>query len=162
DVCRRAGERARSATAYQAALSYFRSSQDLLGESGWKADYAVTFEVHLSVAECEYLCGHFDEAELRFASLLARARTGLDKAKVYERRVVQHENLSRYAEAALIGVQGLRLFGVELPDDAAAKSAALDEELSAIERLRAGRPIGSLVDLPVLGDETTRMILKLL
>jgi transcriptional regulator with GAF, ATPase, and Fis domain/predicted ATPase len=161
-VCRLAGERARTATAYQAALSYFRSSQDLLDPSRWAADYATMFAVHLAVAECEYLCGHFDEAELRFTNLLSRAETILDKAQVYELRVVQHENLSRYAEAVRIGCEGLRLFGVALPDSPSDKAAAVEEEMAAIERLRAGRPIAALVDLPVLGDVATRMILKLL
>jgi predicted ATPase/transcriptional regulator with GAF, ATPase, and Fis domain len=161
-LCRLAGERARTSTAYQAALSYFRSSQELLDESNWTADYPTMFAVHLAVAECEYLCGHFDEAELRFAGLLARAETDLDKAQVYELRVVQHENLSRYVEAARIGCEGLRLFGMPLPDAPADKSAALEAEMAAIERLRAGRAIESLVDLSVMGDVATRMVLKLL
>jgi predicted ATPase/transcriptional regulator with GAF, ATPase, and Fis domain len=159
---RLAGERARSATAYQAALSYFHTSRELLDDSVWAADYPTMFAVHLAVAECEYLCGRFDEAERGFVGLLARAETVVDKAQVYELRVVQHENLSRYTEAARIGAEGLKLFGLLLPEDAQEKLVALDAELATIERLRAGRAIASLVDLPVMDDAATRMMLKLL
>src|SRR6185369_1618571 len=72
------------------------------------------------------------------------------------------ENLSRYAEAARIGAEGLGLFGVSLPDAPGDKASALEDELAAIERLRADRPIATLVDLPVLDNAAMRMILKLL
>jgi len=157
-----AGERARNSTAYQAALDHFRASRELLHESRWTTDNAFTFGVHLATAECEYLCGHFDEAERRFEHLLARAESKLDKAQVYDLRVVQHENLSRYEEAARIGREGCGLFGAAFTDDAEGKARALEEEMTAIERLLAGRPIGSLVDLPVMEDAETRMFLKLL
>jgi predicted ATPase len=162
ELYRVAGERARASTAYLAALSYFGSSLELRGDDAWRSGYDATFAVELAVAECEYLCGRFEEAERRFAILLSRARTVLDQARVYELRVVQHENLSRYVEAARIGCEGLRLFGEALPDAVEAKLVALEEEIVAIERLRSGRPIETLVDLPVLGDVATRMVLKLL
>ncbi|HEX4823882.1 MAG TPA: sigma 54-interacting transcriptional regulator [Candidatus Polarisedimenticolaceae bacterium] len=157
-----AGDRAKSSTAYQAALEHFRTSRQLLGEDQWATDGPFTFAVHLGAAECEYLCGHFDEAERRFEHLLARARTMVDKARVYELRVVQHENMSRYAEAARIGFAGCALFGMEFPEDPDAVAAMLEGEMAAIERLLDGRPIASLVDLSVLDDAETRMLLKLL
>ncbi len=157
-----AGRRARGSTAYQAALEYFRTSQELLLPSRWETDYEMTFAVHLALAECECLCGRFDEAERRFEHLLSRARTVLDKAQVYELRVVQHENLSRYTDAARIGQEGCRLFGVSFPDDPRERDAALDAELAAITMLLAGRTIESLVGLPVMTDAETRMVLKLL
>jgi len=159
---RAAGEKARNSTAYQAALEYFRASQELLDESHWGSDYAGTFAVHLAVAECEYLCGHFDEAERRFDTLLSRARGVVDKAEVYELRVVQHENLSRYTEAARIGSEGFRLFGVSFPEDETGRAAAIEDEMAAIERLLAGRPIASLTSLPPMQDPETRTMMKLL
>jgi transcriptional regulator with GAF, ATPase, and Fis domain len=157
-----AGQRAKASTAYQAALGYFKAGLELLPESRWASDYELMFTLQRETAEAEYLCGQFDEAERRFEELLARARTALDKAQAYELRLVQYENLSRFAEAARIGREGLQLFGVSFPEDDEGKRAALEAEIRAIEDLRAGRPIESLVDLPVMADPETRMVLRLL
>src|SRR5262249_21354946 len=110
----------------------------------------------------ESLCGRFDAAERRCEALLRRARTRLDKAQVFELRVAQHENLSRYADAARIGSEGCGLFGMLFPEDPAGRASALDAEIAGIEGLRAGRPISSLAELPVMDDADTRMLLKLL
>jgi predicted ATPase/transcriptional regulator with GAF, ATPase, and Fis domain len=162
ELNRLAGDKARSSTAYQAALQYFAASAELLSEAGWDANYASTFAVHLALAECEYLCGRFEAAERRFELLLSRARTIIDKAYVYELRVVQHENLSRFAEAARIGREGIRLFHASRPHDTGELDGTLDEEMAVIEALRAGRSIESLVTLPVMDDPATRVLLKLL
>jgi predicted ATPase len=157
-----AGARAKSSTAYEAARGYFTAGLDLLPEARWSSDYALLFELEREAAECECLCGQFAEAERRFERLLGRAQTALDKAQVYDLRMIQYENLSRYAEAAAIGLEGLRLFGVSYSTDEEGKRAALEEEMRAIEVLRASRPIGSLVDLPVMAEPETRMVLRLL
>ena len=157
-----AGRRAKSSTAYQAALGHFTVGLELLPEARWATDYALMFELEREAAQCEYLCGRFEDAEHRFAELLERARSAIDKAQVYDLRVVQHENLSRYPEAARLGREGLRLFGVTFPDDEDGKLAALEEEIDTIERLLAGRPIESLVGLPVMDDPETCMVMRLL
>ncbi len=157
-----AGVRAKSSTAYEAALGYFTAGLELLPESHWSSDYALMFELHREAAECAYLCGDFDDAERRFENLLARAATALDKAQVYDLRVVQYENMSRFAEAARIGLEGVALFGVSFPADTAARQNALEIESALIDRRLAGRSIASLVELPVMEDAETRMVMRLL
>lgn len=157
-----AGRRAKSSTAYQAALGYLQAGIELLSEEAWESEYEPAFELHREAAEAEYLCGRFEDAEQRFALLLAHAREALDKAQVYDLRLLQYESLSRYAEAAQIGLEGLLLFGLTFPEDEEGRRAVLEAEVAAIEELLAGRPIGSLVDLPVLDDPEIRMVLRLL
>ena len=157
-----AGKRAKSQAAYQAALGYFTAGRDLVTEPSWGSDYALAFELHREAAECESLCGRFDEAERRFEELLVRARTAVDRAQVYDLRVVQCENQSRYADGARIGTEGLRLLGFTFPDDEEGKRAALDEENRTIARLLGDRTIESLVDLPIMGDAATCMVMRLL
>lgn len=81
-----AGRRAKSSTAYEAALSYFNAGIALVADRRWHTDYELAFALHLEAAECSYLCGHFDEAEQRFEGLLKQAATTLDKASVYRLR----------------------------------------------------------------------------
>lgn len=157
-----AGRKAKLSTAYEAALEYFAAGLNLLGEERWESDYALTFDLHLSAAECEYLCGNFDRAEKSFEPLLARAKTALDKAKVYRLRSVQYENLSRYEDALAIARKSLALFGVSFPDSASDKQAALEGEIYSIHNLLGGRSIESLIDLPVMTDPETRMVMNIL
>ncbi len=157
-----AGRRAKSSTAYQAALRYFKTGLELLPETRWSTHYDLSVDLSRETAECEYLCGQFAEAEHRFAELLVRSRTALEKARVHNLRLVQYENLSRYAEATRIGSDGLALLGVEFPAAEASQRDALDAELAEIERLLSGRSIGSLVDLPVLENPEKRLVMRLL
>ena len=65
----------------------------------WSTEYELAFALHLEAAECEYLCGSFEEAERDFDRLLTKARTKLDKAKIYSLKILQYEHTSRYADA---------------------------------------------------------------
>jgi predicted ATPase len=84
-----AGRRAKSSMAYQAALTYFQVGIGLLTEAHWDCDYGLLFALYQEAAECDYLGGHFVEAEGAFDWLLGRARTRLDKAKIYALKVLQ-------------------------------------------------------------------------
>jgi Nif-specific regulatory protein len=157
-----AGRRAKSSTAYQAALDYFKAGAGLLTEKHWETDYDLAFALHLDLAECQYLCGDFDEVERQFDSLLERARTNLDKAAVYKLRSIQYENMARYADALAVARESLALFGVSFPDSVEEKQAALESEIESIQSLLAGRGIESLIELPVMTDPETRMVMNIL
>jgi PAS domain S-box-containing protein len=157
-----AGQKAKSATAHEAALGYFTAGLEMITEEMWGSAYDLTFVLHLEAAESEYLCGNFEEAEGRFDHLLRRAATKLDQAKVYRLRSLQYENLSRYPEALATGRECLRLFGVVFPDSATERKAALDREISAIQSLLGGRPVESLAELPVMTDPATRTVMSIL
>jgi Nif-specific regulatory protein len=158
----KAGRKAKISTAYQAALGYFRAGIDLLVEDCWETDYELMLALHLEAAECEYLCGLYDEASRSFSRLLGRARTALDKAQVYNLWIRQYENMSRYGDAIRVGKEGLALFGVHFPDAPEEKRAALESGLAAIQTLMGERSIQSLIDLPAMSDAESRMVMKLL
>jgi PAS domain S-box-containing protein len=157
-----AGRRAKSATAHEAALGYLTAGLEMVEDDLWDSDYDLAFALHFEAAESEYLCRHFAAAEKRFELLRGRAATNLDKAKVYRLRGVQYENLSRYREALTTYLEGLRLFGVVFPDSAVEREAALEGEIAAIQSLLGARPVQSLVDLPLMTDAATRMIMSIL
>jgi predicted ATPase len=157
-----AGQRAKASTAYQAALSYFKVGSGLLTGAQWDVDYALLFALHLEAAECEYLGGHFVEAERAFDWLLDRARTRLDKAKIYSLKVLQYEHMSRYTEAIRTGREGMALFGLSFPDLPEERQAALDTELTSIKTLQGARSIGALIELPTMQDAEMRAAMTLL
>jgi predicted ATPase len=156
-----AGRKAKSSTAYQAALGYFRAGVDLLAERHWDAEPDLTLALQLEAAECDYLGGDFERAERGFDRLLTRARTRLDKARIHCLKILQYEHTSRYSDAIRAGRDGLALFGMAFPDVPGDRQAALDAELSAIDRLLEGRTIDSLIDLPTMTDPEIRAVMQL-
>ena len=157
-----AGRRAKLSTAHDTALELLQAGLDLLDAATWDADYALCFALHLEAAECEYLCGYFDAALERFAQLMHRARSPIDRARVVRLRSVQFENMARFADSIATAREGLALFDVSFPDDETDKLRALEREIGTIETLRAGRDIAALVELPPMTDPQVRMVMSML
>lgn len=158
----RAGQMAKSSTAYDAALGYLLKGSSLIGDGDWESDYDLAFALLLGVAECQNLCGDFAEAEQAHDLLLNRARSSLDKARVHSLRIIQYENLSRYADAIASAREALALFGVFFPDTEAEKLRALEAEIEIIRSSLGSREIKELIDLPVMSDPTIRMVMDIL
>ena len=64
-----AATRARNSTAYDLATRTCRSAIELLGWDAWDENYALAFEAHLRLAECQALMADFEGA---FATIDAR------------------------------------------------------------------------------------------
>jgi predicted ATPase/signal transduction histidine kinase len=159
---RAAGAKAKAAAAYRAALGYFAAGRALLEDDHWRSAYPLAFELHFEAAQCEYLCGNFDAAAHDFDALLVRAATPFDRARVVSLRAIHHENLGRYEDALASGREALALLDVLLPSEAGAKQAALAAEIAAIDARLDARAIASLIDLPVMTDPVTRLVMRIL
>ena len=77
-----AGQRAKAATAYAAALTYLTAGGTLLPEDARERRPELAFALELNCAECEFLTGALAEAEQRLAALAARAVTTVERASV--------------------------------------------------------------------------------
>ena len=60
--------------------------------------------------------GNFEQAENAFTLLLDQARSDLEKADIYNLRIIKYENMAKYAESIQCGKEGLHLFGFDLPE----------------------------------------------
>ena len=94
------------------------------------------FALHQEAAECDYLGGHFVEPKAPLTAA-RRARTRLDKAKIYALKVLQYEHMSRYAETIRTGREGLTL-GLCFPDLPAVSVQADTGDGYACVELRSG------------------------
>jgi predicted ATPase/signal transduction histidine kinase len=157
-----AGRRAKSSTAHDTALELLLAGIDLLGDQAWQREHELAFALHLEASECRYLCGQFEAALAHSAQLLARAATPIEQARVIRLRSVQLENMARYGESIATAREGLRLFGIGLPDPESDKLRALEAEIETIEALRGGREIARLVELPAMTDPPTRIVMSML
>jgi len=157
-----AGRKAKTSAAYRAACAYLDDGLALVPDDGWSVDYPLTFALGLEAAECRYLAGDFDQAEHYFDLLLARAASAADRAQVHSLRIVVYENLSRFADALASARAGLAVFDLAFPDNDDDAVPALDREIAAIERLRAGRAIGSLASLSPVRDSAMGAAMRIL
>ncbi len=155
-----AGRKAKSSTAYDTALRYLIAGMELLAPNSWIGAYPLTFALYIERAECEYLCGHFEQGEKLFDTLLSQAKSKQDKAKVYGIQIVQYTNTGKYLEAIEAGQEALKLFGVTVPEtelQEAMGTALQEAELSLGER-----KVADLIMLPEMMDPDKQVVLNLM
>lgn len=150
-----AGRRAKEATAYAAARQYLHAGLQLLPADAWEACYPLALELHMLLAEVEYLVGDFPRAEELADLVLARAHSDLERAAVHAMLIVQYTMRTKFGEAIASGQTLLRLLGIELPlDDLQQHGFAM---LGAVGQRIGDRPIASLYELPDVVDPRVRM-----
>ena len=155
-----AGQRAQAAVAYEPALSYLQSGMELLRADSWATQYELSYALHLERAECEYLSDNLEQAERLFDVILKNARTNLEKARVYNKKVAIYQNRGQSEQALEYGIEGLRLLGFRLPLSPS-KIAILLEIIKA--RLTIGRrKSADLLELPEMTDLHKKPITDLL
>ena len=155
-----AGKKAQLSTAYQHAVDYFRMGIALLEPHGWQVQYELTLALSLAAAEVAYLSGHFDQMESLSAVVLQRAKTLLDKIKIYEIKIQANMVQNQPQTAIRIARQALKWLGVNLPT----KPNRLAIRLNLMTtRLRLiGKSIVDLTELPEVTDARIRAIMRLL
>ncbi|WP_437680728.1 AAA family ATPase [Sorangium sp. So ce131] len=156
------GRRAKAAAAHAAAAEHFRAGMSLLGAGGWEEDYALTFALHRERAECEWLSGNEAQAEALIRELLSHARSRLERAEVYNLRILVHTMRGEFAEVLRVGREGVALFGIALPEDLPGIQAAFGAALAEMPANLGGRRIEELVDAPWAGDAEQLAALRLL
>jgi predicted ATPase/transcriptional regulator with GAF, ATPase, and Fis domain/serine/threonine protein kinase len=157
-----AGRRAKAQAAFQAALGYFEAAASLLNTRAWEADHDRAHALYLELAECRSLGGLFEEAERAFSILLLRSRTRVERARVYNLKILQSEARARYGDGISAAREVLALFNLDYPEEPVAQKAALDAELGRIDALLANRPVAELLEDPPLADPEIRVLMRLL
>jgi PAS domain S-box-containing protein len=157
-----AGKRAKNSTAYASARNYLKQAIELLPLDSWTRRYEHTFDLHLAFSECEYLVGHFAEADAQFDKILEIARSNIDRAKVYSLRIKLYQVASKYDAGAAVALDALRHFGVTFPESDEEIRQAVDVEFRNMWTHLGQRKIRDLVDAPVVVDPATRAIIDLL
>ncbi|MGC1870735.1 MAG: sigma 54-interacting transcriptional regulator [Acidobacteriaceae bacterium] len=146
----RAGRKAKVSAAYASARQYFSAGMALLCEGDWISHYDVTFSLWLECAQCNLLSGNFEESEQLMAELLRRAATKLDQAAVHHLKIQLHAIKGEYPQAVDTGLACLRLLGIDLPAHPTWEQVQAEYEM--VWQTLDGRPIESLIDLPLMTD----------
>src|SRR6266568_282123 len=149
-----AGKRAKDATAYASALTYLAAGRALLPEPCWARYAALTFELEVCRAECEFLTGAFAAAEGRLSGLSRRARLPVDLATVTRLQEELFMRLGRSDRAVEACLDYLRQTGVQW--SARPTKEQLQREHERIWCQIGSRSIEDLVDLPLMTEPELR------
>jgi len=141
-----AGQKAKAATAYEAAFKYFNTGCHLLNSESWQSEYDLTLALYSEAAEVAYLQGRFDEMEQLVEVVLDRAKTVVDKVQVYDSRIQGYLSQGNLKEALKTGSEALKLLGLDFIENPS--QADIQRELESTAALLAEREIEDLINLP--------------
>jgi PAS domain S-box-containing protein len=141
-----AGQKAKAAMAYEAALKYFNTGLKLLNPESWQSEYDLTLALYSEAAKAAYLSGHFNEMEQFVEVVLNHAKTVLDTVQVYDSRIQGYLSQGNLKEALEIGLEVLKLLGVILIETPS--QLDVQKELEETSARLAGREIADLINLP--------------
>jgi predicted ATPase/signal transduction histidine kinase/GAF domain-containing protein/CheY-like chemotaxis protein len=156
----RAGRKAKASAAYASACAYLESSMSLLDESDWGNHYSLMFNLWLERAECELVTANFDKAEHLIGELLQRGASKVDQAAGYHLKVLLHIVKGENPQAVAVALACLNLFGINMP-----AHPSWDHVQTAYETMWEsldGRPIESLIDLPLMTDPELQAAMQVL
>jgi PAS domain S-box-containing protein len=156
----RVGRKAKASAAYASACAYLEAGMALLDGTDWSSQYELMFGLWLECAECEYLCGNFENAERLITVLLQRGASKIDLAAIQSLKVLFHIMKSEHQQAVASALACLRLFGIDLP--AHPTWEQVQTEYEAIWQFLDGRPIESLIDLPLMSDPELQAAMRVL
>ncbi|MEG5104163.1 AAA family ATPase, partial [Microcoleus sp. AT13-A6] len=155
-----AGAKARSSTAYAAAMVYLQTGIDLLTANCWQSQYELTLNLYVAAAETAYLNGDIEGMEQMAAQVLQKAQTILDKIKIYEIQIAAQTAQSKVLEAIAVGRNALLQLGVELPT--APDEALISKALQALVGQLQDKRIEELANLPMMTDAKAQAAIQLL
>ncbi|MCC6554357.1 MAG: AAA family ATPase [Polyangiaceae bacterium] len=150
-----AGRKAKAATAHASALRYLEVGVGLLPADSWQTDHELTFALYRERAECDYLVGHFEEAEAAFDRLLREAASTAERRELEVLKMTLYMSRGEFDRAIRAGLDGLRLYGVDVDLDGDLMAACAGEA-SALEARLAGRSTADLVRTPDAADPEQR------
>ncbi|UNU23702.1 AAA family ATPase [Microcoleus vaginatus] len=109
-----AGQKAKAATAYEAAVNYLNVGIELLSQDSWESRYDLTFTFYLEAAEAEYLNANLERAEILCDRALQKAKTILEQVQLYELKIKLKLAKNQIQSALDTGLQVLEMLGVTL------------------------------------------------
>jgi PAS domain S-box-containing protein len=156
----RTGRRAKASAAYASARTYLGSGIALLHGRDWSSQHELKFSLSLEFAECELLCGSLEKASQLIVELLQRAASDVELANASCLKINLHVLTGEHPLAIDSALTCLRRFGIELPEHPTWEQ--VHTEYEAVWQALDGRPIESLIDLPLMTDPKIQAAMQVL
>ncbi|BAZ41528.1 multi-sensor signal transduction multi-kinase [Calothrix sp. NIES-4101] len=145
-----AGRKAKTATAYTAAMNYLNLGLKIISADSWQNDYSFCLELHEEACEAAYLSGNFERMEELVENVIRCARNILDKIRVYKIQIQAYSAKNRLIEALDIGFNLLQLIGIDFPK--APTELDIQQAFQGVAKKLSNLKIADLIDLPEMID----------
>ncbi len=155
-----AGRKSRESTAYESAYEFYRQGTALLSGDSWDTSYDLALALHTECGEAGSMTGAHEQAEEFFEIVLDKAKTVLDKIRVYELRMLNYTASFRSEEAFRLGRKALKILNFYIPSKVWAP-VIIKSGIEAKLNLKKQK-VEELVDLPELTDPHKLAIARLL
>lgn len=109
-----AGQKAKAATAYEAAVNYLNVGLELLSQDSWESRYDLTFTFYLEASEAEYLNANLERAGILCDRTLKKAKTILEQVNLYVLKIRLEIAKNQIKSALDTGLQILEILGVTI------------------------------------------------
>lgn len=109
-----AGQKAKTATAYESAANYLNTGLNLLATDSWRIQYDLTVKLYYEATETAYLRGKFFQAKQLGTVSLDPANVLRDRVKVYELMMQISIAQNQLLQAIDIGLETLEMLDVFL------------------------------------------------
>lgn len=160
----RAVKKAKSNTAYKAALDLLRKAVSIANsfnispsQNIWTTHYSIALDLYTELSELEYLNANFEEAEKCFKLVLNKSKNIHERMKIWEIQMAYYTTHNRFREAIDISYEALNEMGEPLPRD----NFDPVPEIIKSKQLLSNRNIEDL-DNFLLQDENIRLVARML
>ena len=157
-LCLAAGRRARASMAYEDARTVLQAG--LLAIEDHPAEQVHGFAIRSELFECAYLSSRFAEADALFERLVRDAPGLVEKAHVYNTKVLIDTSQGRGDDAVRLAIGAVREYGVYMPERPGTFSVLW--ELIRVKLALRGRRAEALLELPQLKDPVRAAAIGLL
>ncbi|ATB37436.1 protein kinase [Cystobacter fuscus] len=142
-----AGRKARNSAAFEPALRFFTAGIALLPGDAWEKHHELSFELHAEAMDAEFANARLERSQAISELLLARARTPLEKIRVYE--TLAHFAIIRNEPQQSVehGYRAMEMLGVNLP-----RNISMPELLAQVQAMRellAAKTDRDLLEMPL-------------
>lgn len=152
--------KAKEAVAYQVALQLYRICTALFSKSAWDTDYEDTIEAYLSLAECEYMSGNYEEAENLYTLIEKKVKDDKHHHQLFDIQLRQYSQQARNKETLEFGAKVLKQYGVQF----LAEPSLLQvfPQLIKSKIMLAGKNISAFADAPEMTNVDARNAMNVL
>jgi len=146
----KAGIKARLSVAYESAANHILAAGNILPQNSWADEYDLSIKIYMENFLCSYLTGDMEKSYSLFVDIMKNSGTNLEKAGLYNLNTMLLMNSSKPSMAIDLGIEGLKLLGINLSEKPSAVSLAV-EKRKLSNRFKNGG-IDSILNLPEMKD----------